>query len=137
MVGRGAPHVDAGLVGSKSARLGVNPRGSTMAPATDEHEQQSLRVATRAAVRAVSQFQKSLTDFATLVNGTHEDSLSGDELEQAWRSLRKHHRSLEACLADLAEAAEDAADIADARAALQEPGNPVPWEEVKAELGLS
>lgn len=34
------------------------------------------------------------------------------------------------------EAAEDEADVAAARAALQEGGTPIPWEQVKAELDL-
>jgi antitoxin Phd len=34
------------------------------------------------------------------------------------------------------QAAEDAADAADADAAWDEPGEDVPWEQVKAELGL-
>jgi hypothetical protein len=33
-------------------------------------------------------------------------------------------------------AAEDAEDIADADAAMDEPGESVPWEQVKADLGL-
>ncbi len=36
----------------------------------------------------------------------------------------------------LIELAEEAADIAEARAALEEEGEPVPWEEVKVSLGL-
>jgi prevent-host-death family protein len=32
--------------------------------------------------------------------------------------------------------AEDEADIAAARAALEEGGEPIPWEQVKAEFGL-
>jgi hypothetical protein len=33
-------------------------------------------------------------------------------------------------------AAEDAEDIAEADAAMDEPGESVPWEQVKADLGL-
>ncbi len=33
-------------------------------------------------------------------------------------------------------AAEDAEDIAEADAAMDEPGESIPWEQVKAELGL-
>jgi hypothetical protein len=36
----------------------------------------------------------------------------------------------------LIELAEDAVDIAEARAALEEEGESIPWEEVKADLGL-
>jgi prevent-host-death family protein len=36
----------------------------------------------------------------------------------------------------LIELAEDARDIAEARAALEEEGESIPWDEVKAELGL-
>jgi prevent-host-death family protein len=36
----------------------------------------------------------------------------------------------------LIELAEDAIDIAEARAALAEEGEPIPWDEVKADLGL-
>jgi antitoxin (DNA-binding transcriptional repressor) of toxin-antitoxin stability system len=34
------------------------------------------------------------------------------------------------------EAAEDEADLAAARAALEEGGEPIPWEQVKAQLDL-
>jgi prevent-host-death family protein len=36
----------------------------------------------------------------------------------------------------LIELAEDAVDISEARAALEEEGESIPWEEVKADLGL-
>lgn len=36
----------------------------------------------------------------------------------------------------LLELAEDALDIAEARAALEEEGESIPWDEVKADLGL-
>jgi len=36
----------------------------------------------------------------------------------------------------LIELAEDAIDIAEARAALEEEGESIPWDEVKAALGL-
>ena len=37
---------------------------------------------------------------------------------------------------DALRAAEDAEDAADADAAMDEPGESIPWEQVKAELGL-
>ncbi|MGO9081819.1 MAG: hypothetical protein ACLQDY_22740 [Streptosporangiaceae bacterium] len=37
---------------------------------------------------------------------------------------------------DALRAAEDAEDAAEADAAMDEPGESVPWEQVKAELGL-
>jgi antitoxin Phd len=39
-------------------------------------------------------------------------------------------------LIEALRAAEDAEDAADADAAMDEPGESVPWEQVKAELGL-
>jgi hypothetical protein len=42
----------------------------------------------------------------------------------------------ESVLRDLLIAAEDAGDAADADASWDEPGDDVPWEQVKAELGL-
>ncbi len=42
----------------------------------------------------------------------------------------------ESVLRDLLAAAEDAADAADADESWDEPGEDVPWEQVKAELGL-
>ena len=36
----------------------------------------------------------------------------------------------------LTELAEDALDLAEARAAMEEEGEDIPWEELKAELGL-
>jgi prevent-host-death family protein len=38
--------------------------------------------------------------------------------------------------AELLEALEDRADLAAIRAALKNPGTPVPWDQVKADLGL-
>ena len=37
---------------------------------------------------------------------------------------------------DALSAAEDAEDIAEADAAMEEPGESIPWEQVKTELGL-
>ena len=37
---------------------------------------------------------------------------------------------------DALRAAEDAEDAAEADAAMDEPGDPIPWEQVKAELDL-
>ena len=37
---------------------------------------------------------------------------------------------------DALRASEDAEDIAEADAAMDEPGESIPWEQVKAELGL-
>src|SRR5260370_15026913 len=37
---------------------------------------------------------------------------------------------------DALRAAEDAEDAAEAQAAMDEPGDPIPWEQVKAELDL-
>ena len=37
---------------------------------------------------------------------------------------------------DALRAAEDAEDAAEADAAINEPGDPIPWEQVKAELDL-
>lgn len=37
---------------------------------------------------------------------------------------------------DALRAAEDAEDAAEADAAMEEPGESVPWEQIKAELGL-
>jgi len=38
---------------------------------------------------------------------------------------------------DALRAAEDAEDIAEADAAMEEPGESIPWEQVKTEFGLS
>jgi hypothetical protein len=37
---------------------------------------------------------------------------------------------------DALRAAEDAEDIAEADAAMEEPGESIPWEQVKTEFGL-
>ncbi|HEV2254627.1 MAG TPA: hypothetical protein VGS06_15670 [Streptosporangiaceae bacterium] len=37
---------------------------------------------------------------------------------------------------DALRAAEDAEDVAEADVAMEEPGESIPWEQVKAELGL-
>lgn len=54
--------------------------------------------------------------------------------------LTRHGRRVAAIvspeLAAEIEAAEDAADLAAARAALEEGGEPIPWEQVKVELDL-
>ena len=54
--------------------------------------------------------------------------------------LTRHGRRVAAIvspeLAAEIEAAEDEADVAAARAALEEGGEPIPWEQVKQELDL-
>lgn len=76
------------------------------------------------------------------------EDLSGDAVQEAARGRVIHITEggeriaaivpewlLESVLRQL-EVTEDAADIADADAAWDEPGDDVPWEQVKAELGL-
>jgi prevent-host-death family protein len=71
----------------------------------------------------------------------------GEVVEDAERAgeviyLTRHGRRVAAIVSpELAaeieiEQAEEEADIAAARAALDEGGEPIPWEQVKAELGL-
>jgi len=69
----------------------------------------------------------------------------GEVVEDAERAgaviyLTRHGRRVAAIvspeLAAEIEQAEEEADIAAARAALDEGGEPIPWEQVKAELGL-
>ena len=69
----------------------------------------------------------------------------GEVVEDAERAgevvyLTRHGRRVAAIvsprLAAEIEQAEDEADVAAAQAALDEGGEPIPWEQVKAELGL-
>jgi hypothetical protein len=74
--------------------------------------------------------------------------LSGDAVHEAARGRVIHitedgqriaaivPESLLESVLKMLHAAEDIADIADADAAWDEPGDDVPWEQVKAELGL-
>ena len=57
-----------------------------------------------------------------------------DELYHFLQYLQfKHQVDLEPVI----EAIEDEIDVFDAEIARQEPGEPIPWEELKQELGLS
>ncbi len=64
-------------------------------------------------------------------------SLSRHAIDELYHFLQylqfKHQVDLEPAI----EAIEDEIDVFDADVARQEPGEPIPWEEFKKELGLS
>ena len=64
-------------------------------------------------------------------------SLSRSAIDELYHFLQylqfKHQVDLEPAI----EAIEDEIDVFDIDIAQQEPGEPVPWEEVKQELGLA
>ncbi len=79
---------------------------------------------------SVSEARSQLADVIDLVRRNHEPVY-----------LRRRGKRVAAVvdaddLDHLVELAEDAIDIAEARAALEEEGESIPWEQVKAELGL-
>jgi hypothetical protein len=84
---------------------------------------------------AVSELRHTLLRFADAIDG--KPSWSGESVERAWSEVRRQHKRVAARFTELAETLEAAADVADAQAALDEPGASDPWEDVKAELGLS
>ncbi len=65
-----------------------------------------------------------------------EDAERAGEVVYLTRQGRRVAAIVSPALAAEIEAAEDEADVDAARAALAEGGEPVPWEQVKAELGL-
>ena len=102
-----------------------------------QHEAPSLHDAGRNAVSAALGLQHALEWFAARVDGSQPQIGSADALEGMWTKVRGRQERLEQRLAELAEAVEDALDVADAQAALDELGASIPWDQVKAELGLS
>lgn len=75
---------------------------------------------------------KSKTDPFTL----ELPSLSRHAIDELYHFLQylqfKHQANLEPAI----EAIEDEIDVLDVEVALQEPGETIPWEKVKEELGL-
>jgi len=84
----------------------------------------------------LSELKNAVARLAKLISEHDASELSGDRLEAGWTQLRSRHEQLRAGFTKLAESAEDAMDLADALAARAEGGQPVPLEELKAELGL-
>lgn len=100
------------------------------------HEQgHSLPAAAVVLARVLDAWRGSLSDFQQHLTRT-DHPMDGDSIEAAWQPVATLHRAVEAEFACLAEVVEDQLDLIDALAARQEPGEPIPWEALKVELGL-
>lgn len=85
---------------------------------------------------AVTELHGAVVRLGEQVRDDSLPSLSADQLESAWGSVRSWYERVEAKFSELAESAEDTMDIADALADRAEGGEPVSLEDLKADLGI-
>lgn len=86
---------------------------------------------------AVAKLQHALDALSKRTGSDPLDERSFAAFARAWRTVCKRRRRVEMLFADLDEVVEDIYDSVEAEKARLEPGDSVPWEQVKAELGLS
>ncbi|HTE83434.1 MAG TPA: hypothetical protein VK821_01760 [Dehalococcoidia bacterium] len=87
---------------------------------------------------SLAELQPALTAMSKHVAaGEIADERSLAAFSRVWRTVSKRHRRAQMLFADLTEFVEDVYDSVEAQKAREEPGESVPWEQVKAELGLS
>jgi antitoxin Phd len=120
-VGREVGELDpSGHVAARQARSAVGPRpspawASTLVPMSEPAH--DLPVSSPAVEKAIELARRGVITHLTI----HGERVAAIVPESVIEALR---------------AAEDAEDIAEADAAMDEPGESIPWEQVKAELGL-
>ena len=86
---------------------------------------------------AIADLQHALDGLSKRTDGNLIDERSFTAFTRAWRTVCKRRRRVELLFRDLDDAVEDIYDSVEADKALKEPGEPVPWEQVKADLGLA
>ena len=99
-------------------------------------EGDSLSASVAALVQTLDEWQAVLAAFQERLN-QKDSPMDGDAMEAAWQPIATVHHAVEAEFGLLAELVEDHVDLIDALAARQEAGEPVSWDALKAELGLS
>lgn len=85
---------------------------------------------------AVAEFQSALETLSAQTRAGLPDERSLAAFSRSWNRINKRRRRVEMLFADVAEIVEDIFDAAEAEKALREPGDSIPWEQVKAELGF-
>lgn len=102
-----------------------------------EHRGESGSVI-QAATRLADEIERIQAELTALVTSlTASGPVSAQAGEQSWKRLRKRRPVADRLFAELAETLEDWSDAEVAEKALAEPGESVPWEELKDQLDRS
>jgi predicted RNase H-like HicB family nuclease len=86
---------------------------------------------------ALARLQSALDRLSERTDDAIGDERARSAFARSWNTVCKRRSTVEKLLEELTEVVEDLFDGVQAEEALQEPGDSVPWEQVKAELGLT